>query len=55
MTLITKVSSYFFFCLLMASCAVTSDLEVNVKLERRKTNELLHVLDSISIKKPDFF
>jgi hypothetical protein len=55
MNLFIKVSSSFFFCLLMASCAVSSDIEVNVKLERRKTNELLHVLDSISKRKPDFF
>ena len=55
MSLYIKFSIYLFVFLLMTSCGVTSNIEENVKLERRKTNDLLHVLDSISIRKPDFF
>jgi hypothetical protein len=55
MNLFIKLTYSFFLCLLIASCAVTSNSEISVKLERRKTHELLHVLDSISKRKPEFF
>lgn len=50
-----KVASYLLVCLLFASCATTKPAKELVKLERKKTNEMLEVLDSLTIRKPDFF
>jgi hypothetical protein len=41
--------------LLFTACGSAKTLEELVKLERRKTNEMLFVLDSIALRKPDFF
>ncbi len=49
-----KLIFCFLASLFLVSCASTQMIE-EVKLERRKTNDLIHVLDSISIKKPEFF
>lgn len=52
---ITRIATYLFLCLLFASCATTKSSEELVKLERRKTVEMIAVLDSITLRKPDFF
>lgn len=42
--------------LLLEGCATTDKIfDENVKLERKKTNDLIFFLDSISHKKPSFF
>ena len=55
MTLSIKKLYYFLLCLMTVSCSVVKVSVEETKLERKKTNELIHVLDSISSKKPDFF
>lgn len=55
MSLYIKIASILFVGLLFASCAAEKAVIDEVKLERRKTSDILAVLDSISIRKPDFF
>lgn len=50
-----KTANYFLVCLLFASCATVKPTEEAVKLPKRKQKEMLVLLDSISIRKPDFF
>lgn len=50
-----KIANYLLVCLLFASCATTKPAEESVKLPKRKPKEMLELLDSISIRKPDFF
>ena len=51
----TRLVYSVFLSLILFSCATTKVAVEEEKLERRKTADLLHVLDSIAIRKPDFF
>ena len=44
-----------FLSAIFISCSTPKAVVEEIKLERRKTADLLYILDSISIKKPDFF
>ncbi len=55
MTQFIKTVSYLVVCLLFVACAATKQTDDLVKLDRRKTNDMLSLLDSISIPKPNFF
>lgn len=52
-----KILYSFFFVVFLYACASTKEIksEELVKLDRRKTSDLQDVLDSISVKKPNFF
>ena len=51
----TRLVYSIFLGALLFSCATSKIAVEEEKLERRKTADLLHVLDSIAIRKPDFF
>jgi hypothetical protein len=50
-----KIISFLLFVVLFSSCSKIETKENFVKLDRRKTSDLLDKLDSISLKKPEFF
>ena len=50
-----KTTGFLLFVILFTSCAKIETREKFVKLERKKTGDLLDKLDSISLQKPDFF
>jgi len=50
-----RIISCFLLLVILVSCASQKAISEQVKLERRRTNDLQLVLDSIAVKKPDFF
>lgn len=50
-----KIFSFLFIILFFASCATVKKAEPTVRLEKTRRAELLEALDSISLRKPNFF